>query len=93
MKQSLSERILAYYRANSGEWIAKGKIERLVVEKTTYTADNAGRRLRELAECGMLETKLVKGHAFYKYVPQQMTIERIEVHGDTAYKIKENIQV
>lgn len=67
-KQSLSERILAYYKARPGQWIASGDIQRLVTEKTTYTASNATRRLRELAEDSLLEVEYRKGHAFYRAV-------------------------
>jgi len=51
------------------EWIPKGKLLRLVNEKTRYTSENAGRRLRELEVSGQLEVKYVKGHAHYRAKP------------------------
>jgi DNA-binding transcriptional ArsR family regulator len=62
---TLKERLEKYLRANHG-WIAKGELLRLVNEKTSYTADNAGRRLRELEESGILEVRYVKNHAHYR---------------------------
>jgi len=68
-KLTLKERILAYYQKHPGEWIASGEIQRMVTEKTKYTAQNAGRRMRELAEDNLLEVEYRKGHAFYRAVP------------------------
>lgn len=70
MKQSLRERIYRYHQKNPGVWIPKGEVLRLVQERTTYTSENAGRRLRELAEDGKLQVKQVKGHSHYCYQPQ-----------------------
>jgi len=70
MSTSLRERIVAYYQRHIGEWIASGTMQRLVADKTSYTPQNVGRRLRELAEDGKLEVKYVKGHAHYRFVEQ-----------------------
>jgi hypothetical protein len=57
---------LARELRNNHGWIAKGEIEKLVMEKTTCTADNTGTRLRELAKEGVLEVQKRRGHAFYR---------------------------
>jgi DNA-binding transcriptional ArsR family regulator len=93
MKQSLADRILAYYRKNSGVWISGGEIERLVAQHTTYKASNASRRLRELREDGLLEAKEVKGTVFYRYVPKHQERTVVEVVGNVAYKRVENVLV
>ena len=36
-------------------------------EKTDYTPQNVGRRLRELENEGVVEVKYVRGHAFYRH--------------------------
>ncbi len=62
---TLKERLARYLRNNHG-WIAKGQLEDLVREKTNYTAENTGRRLRELTNEGVLEVQIRRGHAWYK---------------------------
>jgi hypothetical protein len=62
---TLKERLERYLRNNHG-WIAKGELEKLVMEKTNYTADNAARRLRELTKDGVLEVSYRRRHAFYR---------------------------
>jgi DNA-binding transcriptional ArsR family regulator len=71
---SLPKRILKFYQKHPHEWISGGAIERLVAEKTTYKASNASRRLRELREDNLLESKEMKGTVFYRYVPQRKEI-------------------
>lgn len=92
-KISLKNRILNYCRKNSGHFIPSGQIQRLVTERTKYSAANATRRLRELCADGFLEVKYVKTHAYYRYIPQMKTIEEVEVHGNTAYKVTKTIEV
>lgn len=70
---TLRERLIRYMRNNHG-WIASGDIQRLVMEKTSYTPSNASRRLRELAEENILEVQLRKGHAFYRIKQQTPTL-------------------
>jgi hypothetical protein len=62
---TLKERLERYLRNQHG-WIAKGQIEKLVVEKTKYTADNAGRRLRELENEGVLDVQQRRNHSWYR---------------------------
>lgn len=65
METTLKNRILTYYQKHP-EWISSGSIQRMVQEKTKYTAQNAGRRLRELHSEGRLQVEYRKGHAWYK---------------------------
>ena len=62
---TLKERLERFLRNNHG-WIAKGELEDIVRSKTNYTAENTGRRLRELENEGVLEVQLRRGHAFYR---------------------------
>jgi len=86
---SLRERILSYYRKNAGVYIAGGEIERLVAQNTTYKASNASRRLRELREDGLLESKEVKGTVYYQYVPQQKEVQAVQVVDGVAVVTKQ----
>lgn len=69
MKLSLSKRIENYLKKNGG-WIHKGTISDLA-RQAGYSSENAGRRLRELCEAGIIEVKYEKGReaelAWYKY--------------------------
>jgi hypothetical protein len=66
-KLTLRQRILNYYMKRPGVHIPSGEIQRIVMANTSYTPSNASRRLRELAEDGLLKVELVKGHAVYWY--------------------------
>ena len=66
---SLKSRTLKYIE-NHGE-VAKGDMQRLVAEKTSYTPENVGRRLRELENEGKLKVRYIKGYAFYSPVPRE----------------------
>jgi len=70
---TLKERLARYMRNNHG-WISSGEIQRIVSEKTSYTPSNASRRLRELAEEGVLEVQLRKGHAYYRLSQKETTL-------------------
>lgn len=66
MKLTLKNRLLRYLE-RKGAWIASGNIQRLVAEKTSYTPQNVGRRLRELANEGKISRRLDShGHAWYR---------------------------
>lgn len=67
---SLKERLARYLRNNRG-WIAKGQLEDLVRQKTSFTAENTGRRLRELENDGVLEVQIRKGHAYYRVAQKE----------------------
>lgn len=64
--KSLKTRLVEYLQ-RKGTWMASGELQRLVSERTTYTAQNAGRRLREAVNEGLLEVKYDKGHAQYRF--------------------------
>lgn len=66
MNLTLAQRLTNYLK-KVGEYVPKGELERIVLEKTTYTADNTGRTLRKLAEKGTLLVKQVRGHSHYKF--------------------------
>lgn len=85
-KLSLSERLERYIKNRPGEWVASGDIQRIVSEKTKYTASNATRRLRELAEDGTLEVEYRKGHSFYRAVKPQYERRREVVVVDGVAK-------
>jgi hypothetical protein len=62
---SLKERLERYLRNHHG-WISSGELQRIVAEKTCYTPQNVGRRLRERAEEGKLQVMYVRNHAHYR---------------------------
>jgi len=90
-KQSLSERILAYYKKHAGVHISGGEIERLVAASTTYKASNASRRLRELHEHGKLKRDEVKGTVFYWYTPTTSQVPRYRVENGIAVQYLETV--
>lgn len=85
----------SYFRRNKGVWIPSGEIQRLVTSTTKYSPANATRRLRELVEDGTLEVEYRKprNHAYYRYIPQVRTVERVIVEGNQAKIIREIISV
>lgn len=84
MKISLRDRILNHYRKYPGVFISGGEIERLVAQKTTYKASNASRRLRELREDGLLESKEIKGTVYYRYIPQPRQVHKVQIENGVA---------
>lgn len=66
MKLALKDRLTAYLK-KCNEWVPSGEIQRIVMNKTTYTPRTTVRRLQELAESGVLEVKMVRGHAHYRF--------------------------
>jgi DNA-binding Lrp family transcriptional regulator len=70
---SLKERLARYLRNNHG-WIASGDLQRIVAEKTAYSPQNVGRRLRELENDGVLEVQLRRGHAYYRIAENVPTL-------------------
>ena len=57
---------MRHFQRNHTIWIPSGEIQRLVVLHTTQTPRTCVRRLQEMAEEGILDRKLVKGHTHYK---------------------------
>lgn len=86
---TLRDRLVRYLQNNPG-FIAKGTLEELVVTKTNFTADNCGRRLRELAEEKIIEVKQIKNHAHYRIsqekTPEQLRLESLDYFDSLAVK-------
>lgn len=79
-QSTLKGRLLAYFQDRPGQWVPSADIQRLVIEQTPYTAQNAGRRLRELHEAGELDVEYRgRNHAHYRYQPH---------HTKRIYEIK-----
>jgi DNA-binding Lrp family transcriptional regulator len=74
---TLKERLERYLR-NNHDWIASGDLQRIVAEKTSYSPQNVGRRLRELAEEGKLEVMYVRNHAHYRSAVKQLSLPDTE---------------
>ena len=61
----LKDRLYSYLLRTHG-WMPSGDLQRIVSEKTSYTPQNVGRRLRELVTEGKLEVRYIKGAAQYR---------------------------
>lgn len=81
---SLVDQLLARFKTKPGVWVPGGSIERWVTDNTAhpktgkpYTASNARRRLREMAEDGILKQDERRhngtNHAWYCYQPENTT--------------------
>ncbi len=70
---SLKDRLLRFMTHNP-VFIAKGKLQRIVADKTSYTPENVGRRMRELENEGLVEVEYRKGHAWYRAKVNEMHI-------------------
>ena len=68
-RKTLRDRLATFLRKQHG-WIAKEQIIEVAKAHTSYSSENVGRRLRELAEDGVLEVKPIKGHAHYRFKEQ-----------------------
>jgi hypothetical protein len=92
MKLTLKQRLLRYLQARPGVRVSSGELQRLTVEKTTYTAQNAGRRLRELAEDGIINVDYVRNHAYYTYQPPATRqVRRVVIEGGMAREVVETV--
>ena len=92
MKLTLKQRLLRYLQARPGVHVSSGELQRLTMEKTTYTAQNAGRRLRELAEDEIIQVDNTGRHAYYWYeAPATQRLRRIEVIDGIAREIFETV--
>lgn len=76
MTLTLRDRLIRWFQSRPTEVWPKGEMERMVASRTTYTPDNCGRRLRELAEEGILKVEMRKGHAHYSWNPDQYDPKR-----------------
>lgn len=89
---SLVDRIERFLKAKD-EWICGGEIQKLAAEKN-YEPQNAGRRLRELVNDGILEVEYRKGNnkipvAWYRYKFQEKIISSYEVVNGVAREVKQ----
>lgn len=67
LKQRIQEYLKKWYDYDPTAWVNGGEIERLAME-TGRKASNASRRLRELANEGVVQRREnEKGHVEYKY--------------------------
>jgi hypothetical protein len=71
---TLNERLERYLRNHHG-WIPSANLQKLVMERTSYTPQNVGCRLRELAEEGKLEVMYVRNHAYYQSAQSKAKLE------------------
>jgi hypothetical protein len=78
--RSLKERLARFLKANySQRFIPSADLQRIVADnKTSYTPQNVGRRLRELENEGVVEVKYVRGHAHYRFAETPTLQQRIE---------------
>jgi len=75
---SLKERLATFLRKyHSQQFISSGELQRIVAEKTKYTPQNCGRRLRELENEGVVEVRYEKNHAYYRYRIQESVAEKL----------------
>jgi hypothetical protein len=70
---SLKVRLARFLSRHHG-WISKGELCDLAREVTGATGEHTGRRLRELAEEGVLEVQIRKGHAYYQLAQKELTL-------------------
>jgi DNA-binding transcriptional ArsR family regulator len=69
---TLKNRLATFLRKHySQQFIASGELQRIVAERTKYTPQNVGRRLRELENEGVVEVRYEKNHAFYRFKTTQ----------------------
>jgi len=73
---SLKDRLHNYLKKIYPNSIASGELQRIVAEKTTYSPQNVGRRMRELENEGKVKVHYVKKHAWYTHVPVEVKYTR-----------------
>ena len=72
---SLKQRLVNYLRRVYPDWVASGDIQRMVMNKTSYTARTAVRRLEELARDSVLHVgHREKNHAYYRWNPDAFKV-------------------
>ena len=80
-RASLKNRLADYFRKHHSMWIASGDLQRIVMQATSYTAQNVGRRLRELENENIIEVNYRKGHAYYRLTesarPRRQLVEEV----------------
>jgi DNA-binding transcriptional ArsR family regulator len=79
-KRPLKIRLLDWLSRHP-EWHASGNLQRMAMEQTNYTAQNVGRRLRELQNEGLVKVNYRRGHAWYRAMKQLTQEEWFEELG------------
>lgn len=72
LKQRLKLYLLAVYQKNPNQWVSKGYLEQKAKD-IGYLGDNAGRRLRELVEEGVIEHRPLGVSQEYRYSYPHLT--------------------
>lgn len=92
-KPTLRDRLIKYLQNHEG-WTASGELQRLAMN-AGYTPQNAGRRLRECVEDGILSVEYRKphNHAFYRYEKQLKTITDYKVENGVARAYTKTVAV
>lgn len=94
-KQSLVERIRLFLK-EKGTWIHGEEITKYG-QSLGYEGETARRRLRDLLEEGVVETKAERGlrakSNWYRYVPKETVRTKIEVIEGIAYQRQEKLFV
>lgn len=67
MELTCRQRCVRYLQRHPDTWVPSGTIQRIAAQKSTYTPSNVSRRLREAAEEGEIQVKIIEGHANYKW--------------------------
>lgn len=87
MKKTLRQRLYAYLKARPGVFISGGELERIASNATSYKPSTISRRLRELAEDGLIARNEEKRTVFYAYQPQKRTIREVVVREGRAVEV------
>lgn len=81
---TLSYRLVSFFKKHSPEWIPSGDIQRLVSDKTKWLPRTAVRLLQVLKKKGYLEVRYGdKNHAWYRYKKDAPPVDKVK-----AVKIK-----
>lgn len=89
MKLTLKNRLLNYILKQSGP-VASGTLQRLVAEKTKYTPQNVGRRLRELEVEGLISVEYRANHAWYSKPTAKRSFERNKLDPETLLRLSDD---
>ena len=97
MDRSLKQRIKDYLRGwqetDAMKWIHKGDISDLA-RQAGYSAENTGRRLRELEDEGIVEVRYnVKHHAMYRHRPQNDPVAMIWKESERMHQEEKQMQM
>lgn len=91
-KLSLTNRLLEYLKNHQGTWFNGGFLGDLARNSEQhYKSDTASRRLRELAEAGLIERKEEKtktvSSVFYRYKTREIEKEVVEIREENGIRV------